>query len=135
YAGDRADGERALAPLRKFGRPLADLIAPMPYTGLQCASDASYPNGRHNYWKSHFIDDINDDVIATLLDHAPRMASPLSSFYFQHLGGAINRGRADQAAFGHRDAAFDFTILTVWEDPAEADTHLTWSRDLFAAMQ
>jgi FAD/FMN-containing dehydrogenase len=135
YAGDRADGERALAPLRAFGRPVADFIAPMPYAALQSASDASYPNGRHNYWKSHFVDEINDDVIATLLDHAPRMTSPLSSFYFQHLGGAISRRRADEAAFGHRNAAFDFTILTVWEDPAETDTHLTWARDLFAAMQ
>ena len=135
YAGDRADGERALAPLRAFGRPLADFIAPMPYTALQSASDASYPDGRHNYWKSHFVDEINDDVIATLLDHAPRMTSPLSSFYFQHLGGAISRGRADEAAFGHRDAVFDFTILTVWEDPAETDTHVTWARDLFGAIQ
>jgi FAD/FMN-containing dehydrogenase len=135
YAGDRADGERALAPLRAFGHPLADFIAPMPYTALQSASDASYPNGRHNYWKSHFVDEINDDVIATLLDHAPRMTSPLSSFYFQHLGGAISRRRADEAAFGHRNAAFDFTVLTVWEDAAETDTHLTWARDFFAAMQ
>jgi FAD/FMN-containing dehydrogenase len=133
YAGDR--GERALAPLRAFGRPLADFIAPMPYTALQSASDASYPNGQHNYWKSHFVDEINEDVIATLLDHAPRMTSPLSSFYFQHLGGTISGGLADEAAFGHRNAVFDFTILTVWEDPAETDTHLTWARDLFAAMQ
>ncbi len=135
YAGDHADGDRALKPLRAFGRPLADFIAPMPYTALQSGSDAAYPNGRHNYWKSQFVDEINDDMIAILLDHAPRMTSPLSSFYFQHLGGAISRGRADDAAFGHRDAAFEFTILTVWEDPAETDTHLAWARDFFAAMQ
>src|SRR6266705_2511628 len=30
YAGDLDAGERALQPLRSFGRPLADLIAPMP---------------------------------------------------------------------------------------------------------
>ena len=30
---------------------------------------------------------------------------------------------------------FDFTILTVWENPAETDTHLTWARDLFGAIQ
>jgi FAD/FMN-containing dehydrogenase len=135
YAGDRAEGERALAPLRAFGHPLADFIGPMPYTALQSASDASYPDGQHNYWKSHFVDEINDDVIATLMEYAPRMSSPLSSFYFQHLGGAISRGRADEAAFGHRDGVFDFSILTVWQDPAETDTHVTWARDLFGAMQ
>jgi FAD/FMN-containing dehydrogenase len=135
YAGDRVDGERSLAPLRAFGHPLADFIAPMSYTTLQSASDASYPDGRHNYWKSHFIDEIDDDMIATLMDHAPRMTSPLSSFYLQHLGGAISRGRADEAAFGHRDAGFDFTILTAWDDPAETSTHLTWARDFFAAIE
>ena len=74
----------------------------MPYTALQTASDSAYPSGRHNYWKSHYIDEITDDAIATIVEHAPRMSSPLSSFYFQHLGGAIGRASADTAAFGHR---------------------------------
>jgi FAD/FMN-containing dehydrogenase len=63
------------------------------------------------------------------------MTSPSSSFYFQHLGGAIGRPGADSAAFGHRDAIFDFAILTVWQDPAEDAAHITWARDFFAAMQ
>jgi FAD/FMN-containing dehydrogenase len=135
WAGDLAAGERALRPLRAFGRPLADLIAPMPYTALQCGSDAAYPAGRRNYWKSHYVDQITDSAIARIVEHAPRMTSPLSSFYFQHLGGAIGRAGADTAAFGHRDAAFDFTILTVWQDPAEDAEHIAWARDFFAAMQ
>jgi hypothetical protein len=135
YAGDLVAGEKALKPLRDFGRPLADLIAPMPYTALQSGSDAAYPSGRQNYWKSHYIDAITDDLIATLADHAPRMPSPLSSFYFQHLGGAISRTGAEHAAFGHRDAEFDFTILTVWEDPAQTPENMTWASDFFGAMQ
>lgn len=135
YVGDMAAGEKALRPLRSFGRPLADLIAAMPYTTLQTASDAAYPSGQQNYWKSHYVDEITDDVIATLIEHAPRMPSPQSSFYFQHLGGAISRTGAEQAAFGHRDAAFDFTILTVWEDPNRSAQNMTWARDFFGAMQ
>lgn len=135
YVGDQAAGGQALRPLRAFGLPLADLIAPMPYVALQSASDAAYPDGQHNYWKSHYVDQINDDVIATVIDHAHRMTSPLSSFYFQHLGGAIGRAGAETAAFGHRDAAFDFTILSIWEDPAETDEHIGWARDFHAAME
>jgi FAD/FMN-containing dehydrogenase len=135
YAGDLATGERVLSPLRRFGRPLADLVGPMPYTALQTGSDASYPSGQQNYWKSHFVDDLTDGAIRTIMEHAPRMRSPLSSFYLQHLGGAIARGSADTAAFGHRDAVFDFAILTVWRDPAEDAQHVTWARDFFAAMQ
>jgi len=135
YAGDLAAGERALRPLRSFGRPLADLVAPMPYTALQSGSDAAYPSGQQNYWKSHYIDEITDAAIAEVIEHAPRMSSPLSSFYFQHLGGAISRPGADTAAFGHREAVFDFTILTVWRDPAEDAEHVAWAREFFTAMQ
>jgi FAD/FMN-containing dehydrogenase len=134
YVGDLAEGERVLAPLRAYGRPLADFIAPMPYTALQSASDAAYPDGQHNYWKSHYVGGITDDVIATLLEYGPQMPSSLSSFYFQHLGGAISRTGSDHAAFGHRDAVFDFTILTVWRDATETDENVAWARDFAAAM-
>ena len=135
YAGDPAEGERVVEPLRRFGAPLADLVAPMPYTALQTASDASYPDGQRNYWKSHYVDEITDETIARLTEHAPRMSSPLSSFYFQHLGAAIGRPGPDAAAFGHRDAVFDFTILTVWQDPAEDGEHIAWAREFHAALQ
>jgi hypothetical protein len=135
YAGDLTAGELALRPLRSFGRPLLDGIAPMPYTALQSGSDASYPNGQLNYWKSHYIDELSDDVIDTIVEHAPRMSSPLSSFYFQHLGGAIKRAEGQAAAFGHRDAQFDFAILTVWRNPAETADHVTWAREFFEGMQ
>jgi FAD/FMN-containing dehydrogenase len=133
WAGDLDAGERALRPLRSFGRPLADLVAPMPYTALQSGSDAAYPDGRQNYWKSHFVDELTDDTIATLMEHAPRMSAQ-SSFYFQHLGGAIGRPGIDAAAFGHRDAVFDFAILSGWQNPAEDAEHVTWARDFAAAM-
>lgn len=135
WVGDLAAGERALQPLRSFGRPLADLVRPMPYAALQSGSDAGYPNGQQNYWKSHYVDEITDGAIATLMEHARRMTSPRSSFYFQHLGGAISRPGIDTAAFGHRDAVFDFAILTVWKDPAEDAEHRTWARNFAAAMQ
>jgi FAD/FMN-containing dehydrogenase len=134
YAGDLAAGEAALRPLRSFGRPLLDGIAPMSYTALQSGSDASYPSGQHNYWKSHYLAELSDDVIATIIEHAPRMGSPLSSFYLQHLGGEIARPDRTSAAFGHRDGLFDFAILTVWSDSAETAEHVAWAREFFDAM-
>jgi hypothetical protein len=107
----------------------------VPYTALQSGSDAAYPNGQRNYWKSHYVDQITEGAVATLDEHARRMPSSLSSFYFQHLGGAIARAGADTAAFGHRDAVFDFNILTVWRDPAADAENVAWARDLSAAMQ
>jgi FAD/FMN-containing dehydrogenase len=135
YAGDPEDGERVLRPLRALGRPLADLVAPMPYTAFQTMFDAGYPPGQQNYWKSSYLDDISDEAIDVALDGARRMTSALSSFYFQPMGGAIARSTPDEAAFGHRDADFDFNILSVWSDPAESDEHVAWTRALWEAMQ
>jgi FAD/FMN-containing dehydrogenase len=135
YAGDLTAGEAALRPLRGFGRPLLDGIAPMSYTALQSGSDASYPSGQHNYWKSHYLAELSDDAIATIIEHAARMRSPLSSFYLQHLGGEIARPDSTSAAFGHRDGLFDFAILTVWRDRAENAEHVAWAREFFDAMQ
>jgi FAD/FMN-containing dehydrogenase len=135
YAGDLSAGEEALRPLRAFGRPLLDGIAPVPYTALQSGSDASYPSGQHNYWKSHYLAELSDEAIATIIEHAPRMRSPLSSFYLQHLGGEIARADRTRAAFGHRDGLFDFAILTVWRDPAQTAEHVAWAREFFDAME
>jgi FAD/FMN-containing dehydrogenase len=135
YAGDPEHGERVLRPLRAFGHPLADLVAPMPYTALQTMFDAGYPPGLQNYWKSSYLDRLSDGAIDAALNGARRKTSPLSSFYFEPLGGAIARIEPDEAAFGHRDAAFDFNILSVWSDPTESAEHIAWTRALWQAMQ
>ena len=134
YAGDLERGERVLRPLRAHGNPLADAVTPMPYIALQTMFDAGYPSGLQNYWKSCYLDGLSDEAIDVALDGARGMTSPLSSFYFQPMGGAIARP-TDQAAFGHRDAAFDFNILSVWGEPAESDEHVAWTRALWQAIQ
>jgi len=100
----------------------------MSYVTLQTSSDAAYPQGRRNYWKSHYLDAMTDGATANAHEHGPQMTSPWSSSYFQDLGGAISRPAIDAAAFGHRDAVFDFAMLTVWQDEAEDVDHLTGAR-------
>jgi hypothetical protein len=79
YVGSLDEGEHVLAPLRRFGAPVADTIAPIPYTAQQTMMDAAFPYGRLNYWKSSLTDHLSDGVIAALVDYAGRMPSPLSA--------------------------------------------------------
>jgi len=52
-----------------------------------------------------------------------------------HLGGASGRvGETDTAA-GNRDAQHVFNVQAAWEDPAENDLHIAWTRDFWRAMQ
>lgn len=134
FAGGIEAGERVLQPLRAFGRPLADLIQPMPYTSLQSLQDDGYPAGLHNYWKSSYVDELSDEAIDTVLEYGRKMTSPRSGFYFEHLAGAIASPR-EPTAFGHRDATFDLAILSLWDDPTESEGHITWAREFWDAMQ
>ena len=60
HCGDPATAEADLKPLRQFGPPVADLIQPMPYPAINTLSDAGYPKGAFNYWKSAFLSDLSD---------------------------------------------------------------------------
>src|SRR5262249_17884304 len=42
YNGPIEEGERVLAPARRFGQPVADLVAPMPYCARQSMLDVPY---------------------------------------------------------------------------------------------
>jgi FAD/FMN-containing dehydrogenase len=135
YNGALAEGEEVLRPLREFGAPLADQISPMPYTALQSMLDPLFPRGRKYYWKASLMKHISDDAISIILEHFAAVPSPHTLVGFQQLGNAANRVSADATAFSHRDALYDFLMLSAWEDPAEAERNVQWTRALDSAIQ
>jgi FAD/FMN-containing dehydrogenase len=136
YAGSIDAGERLLRPLRTFGSPLVDLIAPKPYLAHQAMFDATVPHGWHYYWKSWEAPALDDDVAEILVAHAAAVTSPLSYCIIFQLGGAI--GRVDEAAtaYGRRDMGYNININAVWTpaDPAPAQ-HVGWARDFWSALE
>lgn len=136
YCGAKIEeGEQVLAPLRKFGNPVADIIQPMPYTVLQSMLDAAAPPGIQNYWKSMYISSLDDDVIDTFLSFGKAITSPLSSIHIHQLGGAMRRMGDNATAFSHRDAPFALNILSCWQDRSENEKHVSWAREFFEAMK
>ena len=45
HSGDLAQAEADLAPLRQFGPPILDLVAPMPYPVVNTMLDDGFPKG------------------------------------------------------------------------------------------
>jgi hypothetical protein len=135
YNGSLDAGERVLRPLREFGPPVADLIGPMPYGALQTMLDAAFPRGRQYYWKAHLIGPITGAAVDVIADACAAVPSPFTVVGFQQLGNAANRVGSDETAFSHRDALYDFLMLSGWEDPAEAERNIAWTRELYGAMQ
>jgi hypothetical protein len=135
YNGPMEEGERVLRPLREFGPPLADQVAPMPYTKLQGKGDERFPIGLNYYWKTHFMTEISDDAIDVMVSNFPTVPSPMSALGFQQYGGAISRVKPSETAFGHRAAQYDFIPACTWSDPSEAEVNMQWARQIWEMMK
>ena len=135
WSGDLAEGERRLAPLRAFGPPIADMVQAMPYTAAQQMLDAAVPYGRHNYWKSGFLRELQDDAAGTLVEHARRITSPYSLCLIEHIHGAPTRVPRETTAFDMRSECFHFVAIASWDASDEAAGHVTWAREFWTDMQ
>ena len=135
HSGSLEDGERVVRPLKEFGNPLGDIIAPKPFAVHQTLFDVAMAPGRHYYWKSHYLPEFLEAAANVLMDHAAKISSPYSSILVFQLGGALARfGETDTPA-GNRDAAYVLNVSASWEDPAQTDEQIAWSRECWAAMQ
>jgi hypothetical protein len=119
YAGAIADGERVIKPLRDFGKPLADVIAPHPFAAWQTILDPLLTPGARNYWKSHDFGELGDGLIDVLLDAVQRIPDPQTEIAFAQLGGAITLVPNEATAYGHRDAQLVMNVHGRWDDPTK----------------
>ena len=135
YAGSLDEGERVLAPLRRFGSPVADTVAPIPYSAHQTIFDEAFPYGRLNYWKSSLTDELSDEVIAAVVDYAGQMPSPLSAIVIGDYHGTYRRVGKTDTAYYHRDLRYAMIITAAWTDPVESEHNIRWTRELFQVLQ
>jgi FAD/FMN-containing dehydrogenase len=133
YAGGIAAGEKVAQPLRSFGRPIADVVAPNPFTGWQAVLDPLLTPGMRNYWKTHDFLDVSDGLIDVLVGHARTIPDPQTEIAFAQLGGAVSRVPAGATAYTHRDAQYVLNVHGRWSDAANDTTCIEWARGLFQA--
>jgi hypothetical protein len=135
WAGDPAEGERATAPLRRIGKPLADAVRPVPYVMLQSLLDGGAPHGRHYYWRSHRLATLPDDAIDVLCERMLQATSPFAQINGWAMGGAVSRVDPGATAVGEREVGIDLSLAVGWPgaDP-EPERHRAWSREGWEAL-
>jgi FAD/FMN-containing dehydrogenase len=136
YNGPVADGEKVLAPARRFGKPVADVVGPMPYAARQRLLDE--PNATHGlqrYWRSAFTETLSDALIDVLVEGAKTFSSPLSALLFFHMHGAVTRVPPTETAFAPRRAQWDFDAIGQWADRGESAIHTAWVRALWSKLE
>ena len=135
YAGPLAQGAEVVRPLKAFGPPLVDMIAPMPYTALIDMGESAAEFGRRTRWRSHFLDRLDDGAIETMIGHVDQAPSPHSHVVLYQLGGAVRRVAPEATAFAHRAASYVFVAASVWEDAGEDRAQLDWAEQCWGAIR
>ena len=136
WAGDLAEGEKVVAPLRAIGTPLGELVRPMPY--LAAAGDARQRRSARP---------------ALLLEGAPRSAAHRRGHRRHprarrddHLAllpgrrlGCRRRGeprRPCRHGGGDRDPGFEVNIAAAWPPSGpDGQRHVAWVREGWERMR
>jgi hypothetical protein len=136
WAGDPAAGQKAIAPLRAIGTPIAEVVRPVPYLAIQSMLDGGAPHGMHYYWKSHRFPNLSDEVIDVIVSRVESITSPFSQIGGWAVGGAVSRVDPEATAVGAREVGFEFNVTAAWPPPdPNGDRHTSWVRAGWEAMR
>ncbi len=131
YAGDPAEGEKLIEPLRSFGTPYGEHVGAQPYAAWQQAFDPLLGPGARNYWKSHNFTELSDGLLDSIIEYAGRLPSPQCEIFIGALGGQTNRVAPDTTAYAHRNIEFVMNVHGRWDRSEDDDRCITWAREFF----
>lgn len=135
YSGDPAQGEKLVAPIKAFGKPVGDVLVRRPYVQMQSLLDATQPAGRRYYWKSEYLAEIKSALCTQVIEHAAQIQSPYSSIILFQIGGALNELADDHSPAGNRTARYVLNITGAWERPEDDSANIAWARQAWTAMR
>jgi FAD/FMN-containing dehydrogenase len=128
YTGPIAEGERLLAQVKSFGKPVGDIVTKRTYVSQQTLLDATQPKGRRYYWKSEYLRALEPTLLSRAVEHAARIVSPHSAILIFPIDGALNELPEDHSPVGNRDASAVINISSAWEQPANDAENIEWAR-------
>jgi FAD/FMN-containing dehydrogenase len=131
YAGDPAQGERELAPLRAVGTPLVDAVKVQDYMVMQTSEDIAFGHGIRSYAKNGMVKEWTQGLVDKMIEaYNPRL------FLATHVaGGAVSRVGETDTAFPHRNAEIMLVFASGWMDPAQDDKMIAETRALYNAIE
>jgi FAD/FMN-containing dehydrogenase len=135
HCGPADEATAALHPIKTFTIPAFDRLGPLAYTSLNQMLDSSFPRLALNYWKSCFLGELSDDVIAILRQQFARCPSAMSKLIIEHFHGAALQPKPTDMAFPHRDPGYSILIIAQWSDPKDNAANIAWAKDTLAALE
>jgi len=111
YAGDAAEGERLIAPMREAAPALMDEVSEISYADSDLIHrDPKQPVPFHH--RGTLFREVNGDTVDALLKICgPDTKIPMILWELRPLGGAFRRGPIAGNAVGGRDAAYGISVV------------------------
>jgi FAD/FMN-containing dehydrogenase len=135
YSGRTEEGEKVVAPIKSFGKPIGDVLVRRPYAQMQSLLDATQPKGRRYYWKSEYLSRIEPALCEKVIAHAARIRSPHSAVILFQIEGALNRLEDKHSPVGNRDAHYVLNLAGSWERAGEDRANIEWAREAWNDMK
>ena len=133
YSGDIEDGERAIAPFRALG-PVADMVAPMPYSGMTALTDPMVQMGLayEDQWAN--IHELTDEAIEQIVTLAHPDRSLGGVVIVKQLNGAARRVSPTSMAFPHRNLPYSIVPIAHWAPDTDGAAHAAWVQEVVDAV-
>jgi FAD/FMN-containing dehydrogenase len=134
WVGDPQAGLALLPTLRSVGAPHSEEVREMSYLTLQTRDDSIEGHTFRRYWKGHYLPELTNDAIATLVARDPEDTT-LPGVSLQAYGGAIADVADDATAFSHRQTRFEYVAAVKWSDPDEDGLRMGTARRAAAKLE
>jgi FAD/FMN-containing dehydrogenase len=133
YTGPDGDPEH-LRDLRSATGLVDERLRRHAFIGQQHVFNPGYGVDR-NYWKSHFVHELPDELIDELVRRIAALGRSPGQVLIESLHGAPKDADPDGGAVGFRDAAFNVSVMAIWQDPALDEESIAWARETAAAIE
>lgn len=132
HCGTEEELRTVCEPLLATG-PVVQVLQEMPYADLQCMIDD--PPGQRNYWSAEHLSGFPDAAVDAFTGAVDGMLVPSASQHIVFPGG----GAAARADLDHplpwRTAPWTTHPFAVWEDAADDEQCIAWTREVRQAMR
>ena len=134
YSGTNlAEGERLLAPLRRFGPPPIDLIDTRSYADLYMMLTPPIPPGAMYHDTAYSLKQPSDAALDDLFATAQERPSELTFINVHQFHGAAARVAPDATALALREEHFSIVNIGMWLDGTGA-AETIWTQNAKARM-
>ncbi len=137
HFGSKADGEKALAPIKAFKQPIMDELGPLPYVAINGLLDGAFPHRRAQLLEVAFPRTSSATTRLPQRSTSRRgCPTPMGQIVFEHFHGAATRVPVGETAYALRSSGFNTLVMSEWLDRgARRRRASTWGKKGYAAIK